>query len=45
MKKPNKILASILIMLIGLVQIPMAQAAIITTDEAIHVQQSDIDRE
>ncbi len=45
MKKPNKILASILIMLIGLVQIPMAQAAIITTDEAIQVQQSDINRE
>ena len=45
MKKPNKILASILIMLIGLVQIPMAQAAIITTDEAIQVQQNDINRE
>jgi len=45
MKKPNKILASILIMLISIVQIPMAQAAIITTDEAIQVQQSDIDRE
>lgn len=45
MKKSQKILASILIMLISMVQIPMVQAAIITTDEAIQVQQNDINRE
>lgn len=45
MKKSKKILASILIMLISMVQIPMASSAIITTDEAIQLQQNDINRE
>lgn len=44
MKKTKQIVASVLIMMLGLIQLPVAQAAMITTDQAIQVQQGDADR-
>tara|TARA_B100001063_G_C16254742_1_gene307003 strand:- start:65 stop:460 length:396 start_codon:yes stop_codon:yes gene_type:complete len=47
MKKTKQIVASVLIMMLGLIQLPVAQAAMVTTDQAIQaiqVQQGDADR-
>ncbi|UTV30520.1 DUF6627 family protein [Photobacterium atrarenae] len=45
MKKPAKILTTAMIMLFSLVQMPLTQAAMITTGEAIQAQQRNIDRD
>ncbi|MBE9397356.1 PA2779 family protein [Pontibacterium sp. N1Y112] len=44
MKKTKQIVASVLIMMLGLIQLPVAQAAMITTDQAIQAQQGDAER-
>lgn len=44
MNKAKQFVASVLIMMLSLIQLPVAQASIITTDQAIHLQQGDIDR-
>ena len=44
MKKTKQIVASVLIMMLGLIQLPVAQAAMITTDQAIQTQQGDAER-
>lgn len=44
MKKAKQIVASVLIMMLGLIQLPVAQAAMITTDQAIQAQQGDAER-
>ncbi|UXI03002.1 DUF6627 family protein [Photobacterium sp. TY1-4] len=44
MKQPTKIMTAALVMLFSLIQLPVAQAAMITTGEAIQIQQRNIDR-
>ncbi|MEJ2765369.1 DUF6627 family protein [Photobacterium sp. MCCC 1A19761] len=44
MKKPTKFMTAALVLLFSLVQMPVVQAAMITTGEAIQVQQRHIDR-
>ena len=44
MKKTKQIVASVLIMMLGLIQLSVAQAAMITTDQAIQAQQGDAER-
>ncbi len=44
MKKTKQIVASVLIMMLGLIQLPVAQAAMFTTDQVIQAQQGDAER-
>lgn len=44
MNKAKRFVASVLVMMLGLIQLPVAQAAVISTDQAIQAQQGDIDR-
>lgn len=44
MNKAKRFVASVLVMMLGLIQLPVAHAAVITTDQAIQAQQGDIDR-
>lgn len=44
MKQPTKIITAALVMWFSLMQFPVAQAAMITTGEAIQIQQRNIDR-
>lgn len=44
MKQPTKIITAALVMWFSLMQFPVAQAAMITTGEAIQVEQRNIDR-